>query len=304
MQFSLAFSIPAPYNGVMNKTYLYSSFILLQSVIYGLGNPLTKIAYESITPLWLLAARYVVTVPIILFLARKTLFKDLKKTSWKVWLPPCIFAGCAYLTGNVAVYFTTATNLGFIMSLPVLIAPVLAIPVLHRRYPWKHLPIQLICVFGLFLLCCNGGAFHFNVGDLLSLLFAFFLAGHLVFGERVLQEMHVTSATALQLTFAMILCDSCAFLFDDPAVLSSVRPEAWLIILYLGIVCSIGGFLLQNTAVPKLSSQTVALLQCTQPILTAVFSFCMLGETLSPVALIGAAIIIACLIIDSRISIE
>ena len=31
-------------------------------------------------------------------------------------------------------------------------------------------------------------------GDLLALLFAFFLAGHLVFGERVLQEMHVTSA--------------------------------------------------------------------------------------------------------------
>ena len=288
----------------VNKTYYYASFILLQSVIYGLGNPLTKLAYESITPFWLLAARYVFAVPLILFLARKTLKEDLRHTSVKVWLPPCIFAACAYISGNVALDFTTATNLGFIMSLPVLIAPVLAVPVLNRKYSWRHLPIQLICVFGLFLLCCNGGAFHFNAGDLLALLFAFFLAGHLVFGERVLQEMHVTSATALQLCFAMILCTSFAFIFDDPAVLKSVQPQAWMVVLYLGIICSIGGFLLQNTAVPKLSSQTVALLQCTQPILTAVFSFFLLGETLSPIALLGAAIIIACLVVDSRIQDE
>ena len=34
-----------------NDQALSVSFILLQSVIYGFGNPLTKIAYESITPL-------------------------------------------------------------------------------------------------------------------------------------------------------------------------------------------------------------------------------------------------------------
>ncbi|MDF2891619.1 MAG: permease of the drug/metabolite transporter superfamily, partial [Clostridia bacterium] len=33
----------------LNKTK-YVSYIMLQSVIYGVGNPLTKVAYESITP--------------------------------------------------------------------------------------------------------------------------------------------------------------------------------------------------------------------------------------------------------------
>ena len=37
---------------------LYISFILIQSLVYGIGNPLTKVAYHSITPLWLLAARF------------------------------------------------------------------------------------------------------------------------------------------------------------------------------------------------------------------------------------------------------
>ena len=40
------------------KKILYISFILIQSLVYGIGNPLTKVAYHSISPLWLLAARY------------------------------------------------------------------------------------------------------------------------------------------------------------------------------------------------------------------------------------------------------
>lgn len=36
----------------------YIIFILLQSLLYGLGNPLTKIAFTSITPLWCLAFRF------------------------------------------------------------------------------------------------------------------------------------------------------------------------------------------------------------------------------------------------------
>ena len=33
------------------KRLRYVCFILLQSLIYGIGNPLTKIAYQSISPL-------------------------------------------------------------------------------------------------------------------------------------------------------------------------------------------------------------------------------------------------------------
>lgn len=279
----------------------YISYILLQSLIYGVGNPLTKIAYRSITPYWLLAGRYVFAIPLILFLARKSLMEDIRHTSVKVWLPPCVCCAAAYITGNLALNYTTATNVGFIMSLPVLIAPVLAIPVIHQKYQWKHLPVQLVTVVGLFLLCCNGGFFKFGIGEVLAFVFAFCLAGHLVFGERVLQEMEVLSATALQLLVAMAACTICAFALDDISVLPGVAPEAWAIVAYLGIVCSIGGFLLQNKAVPNLSSRTVALLQCSQPILTAAASYFILGEALTPIGLLGAAIITACLIIDSRI---
>jgi drug/metabolite transporter (DMT)-like permease len=40
------------------KPAVYILMIVLQSVIYGIGNPITKIAYESITPFWGLAFRF------------------------------------------------------------------------------------------------------------------------------------------------------------------------------------------------------------------------------------------------------
>ena len=43
---------------INNSHNKYIIFILLQSFLYGLGNPLTKIAFASITPLWCLAFRF------------------------------------------------------------------------------------------------------------------------------------------------------------------------------------------------------------------------------------------------------
>ena len=279
----------------------YIILILIQSLIYGIGNPLTKIAYRSITPYWLLAIRYLFALPLILFLARKSLLQDFRSIRVGIWLPPCIFCAGAYILINLALDCTTSTNVGFIMSLPVLIAPVMSAAVFHQKYQLRHLPIQFITIIGLFLLCCNGGFFAFGKGEVLALLATVCLAGHLVFGERALQEMDIMSATALQLMGAMVCCCVFAFAGDDFSVLPGVRAEAWVIVAYLGIVCSVGGFWLQNKAVPNLSSRTVALLQCSQPIMTAVASFFILGETLTPIGLLGAAIIIACLAADTRL---
>ena len=43
------------------KKAIYVIFILIQSLVYGIGNPIPKIAYQSITPLWLLAIRFTMT---------------------------------------------------------------------------------------------------------------------------------------------------------------------------------------------------------------------------------------------------
>lgn len=204
----------------------------------------------------------------------------------------------AYASCNMALQFTTATNVGFLMSLPVLFTPALAWLLLKRPYPRRIIPVQLAVIVGLYLLCCGGesGSFTFGIGEVLGLVCALALTAALVFSERSLPGIDPVSMATAQATVTGVLCLAAALLFDDVAVLPQVTTTAWLVVAYLALTCTCLSYVLQNTALTRLSSYTVSLLQCTQPILTAACSYLLLRERLTAVGLTGAAIIVACVV--------
>mgnify|MGYP001382518799 FL=1 len=174
---------------INNSHNKYIIFILLQSFLYGLGNPLTKIAFASITPLWCLAFRFGLAFSLFAIFFATRLRKQLQALSASQYLPAGLCMASAYISCNLALEGTTATNVGFIMSLSVIFAPLLSIIVLQRPYKLSHLPIQLLVILGMYLLCSNGGMFSFNQGDLWALLTAVSVAGALVFGEKSLNKI-------------------------------------------------------------------------------------------------------------------
>ena len=117
----------------------------------------------------------------------------------------------------------------------------------NRWYPRRIIPIQLAVIVGVYLLCCGGesGGFAFGIGEVLGLVCALALAA--------------------------------ALIFDDVAVLPQGTVTGWLVVAYLALLCTCLSYVLQNTALTQLSSYTVSLLQCTQPILTAACSYLLLG---------------------------
>lgn len=223
---------------INNSHNKYIIFILLQSFLYGLGNPLTKIAFASITPLWCLAFRFGLAFSLFAIFFATRLRKQLQALSASQYLPAGLCMASAYISCNLALEGTTATNVGFIMSLSVIFAPLLSIIVLQRPYKISHLPIQLLVILGMYLLCSNGGTFSFNQGDLWALLTAVSVAGALVFGEKSLkatdaifkpllrqlsasQELYYSTISALSLKFN-----------QKPGLLLSIwllHVPAWLI---------------------------------------------------------------------------
>lgn len=284
------------------KQSIYVIFILIQSLVYGIGNPITKIAYQSVTPLWLLAIRFTMASAVLLLFCGKHIFSAAKKAGVRLWLPSALCCAGAYISCNISLSMASATNVGFIMSLPVLFAPALSAVITKSRYELSHLPLQLLTIAGLFLLCCNGGVFSFGPGEALALLDALFLAGQLVFGEKAMREMDVLSVTSLQVLTTMAVSVIGALLFDDISVLPGIQPAAYLVAAYHAMICTIAAYLLQNTAVRHLSAPAVSMLQCTQPIMTAVIAAIMLNERLTGIGLIGAGIIVLCLVGDSLLS--
>ena len=284
------------------KKYKYMAFILLQSLIYGFGNPLTKIAFETITPFWSLAVRFTTAFLVFILFFGKGIIVSLKCVGPKVYLPAGICMATAYITCNLALNWTSSTNVGFLMSLPVIFAPILAFLIYKVKYRFIHVPIQILVVMGLYFLCFDGTSFVFGKGEVTALITAISIAGALVFGEESLKQLNPVTVSAVQAGITALISLPCALIFESTEVLSRVSLPAWLVILYLAIFCTNIAYMLQNSALKNISASAVSMLQCTQPILTAVISYFILKEKLSSIGVLGAAIIIMCLVAENIIT--
>ena len=268
----------------------FAGLILLQSVLYGFGDPISKAAYETMSVYSLMTVRYAIAVAALLLVCGRRIAQGLRAVSVRLWLVPSLCIAAGYVLNNIALNLTTATSATFLRSMAIILTPVLAFLIHRTRYRWVHIPLQLLVVVGLYLFC--GGFSGFGVGELVGFLSAVCTA---------LQQMDALTLTTVQAAASMVMAFVCAFIFEGGLTLQGASPVNWAIILYLALACTLLGYLLQNKALEGISSRTVALLQCTAPVLTAFFSFFLLGETLSLMGLIGAAIILACVVAETLV---
>ena len=278
--------------------------ILLQSLLYGFGDPISKFAFDVMPVYSLLVLRYSMALVVLLLLFGKRIWKGLKACSVKDWILPTLCMAGAYVVNNIALDLTAATSVAFLRSLATVMTPLLALVVYRRTYRWQHIPIQCLVVVGLYLLCGLGGLSGFGLGEVLSLLSALLLAGSLVFGEHALERVDPITLSTLQVAASVLMAAICAPIFNGGLHLELTTPTIWAITTYMAIGCTLAGYLLQNAALTTLSSRTAALLQCACPVLTAVFSRFVLDERLSVAGVIGAVIILICVVAETLLENE
>ena len=278
------------------NTYWPALLIILQSLFYGFGDPISKVAYE-VTPVYtLLTIRYSIAFIVLAVLFGKRIINTIRTVPIRAWLVPGLCIGFSYLIGNVALSMAAATSIAFIRSLSVVLTPAIAFLFYRTRYKWQHIAIQILALAGLYLLCAKGGLTGFGLGEALEVCDAVLRACALVFSMKSLDTVDPISLTALQAGCSAILATAACFIFEGGPSVSTITPQAWAIILYLAITCTLLGYLLQNLALTRISARSVALLQSTAPVMTAVFSFIILGEKLSSAGIAGSVIILLCVI--------
>ena len=283
------------------RQWLPVSLVLLQGLLYGLGDPISKAAYDVMPVFSLLSIRYLLALAIFMLFAGKRVVAGLKRCAPRDWLVPSLCMGGAYVAGNIALELTAATSVAFLRSLSTVMTPLLALAVFRRKYRWQQIPIQLLVVVGLYLLCGLGGLSGFGAGELFSLLSALLVAGSLVFGESALDRVDPITLSALQTAASALMATVCAPVFSGGWHLERMTPQIWGIVIYLAVGCTIAGYVLQNAALTAVSSRTVALLQCFCPVMTALFSRLILEERLSTAGMAGAVIILACVAAETML---
>ncbi len=266
--------------------------VVLQSVLYGFGDPISKLAYDEVPLFTLLSVRYWMAFLFLLLLFGRRTLRELKGTSRRALLPPCLCIATTYLVSNYALVLTSATAVAFLRSLSTVVTPLLAMLVFRQKLNRRLLPVYVFVVAGLYLLCGRGGLSGFGAGEVCALLSAGLTAGALLFGEESLKSVSAATLTTVQAGMSALLALLCALIFEGGVQVHTISPLSWGIIAYLAILCTAAGYLLQNLAMCSISARTVALLQCLCPVMTAVFSFFLLRERLSAAGMLGSALIL------------
>lgn len=273
--------------------------VVLQCVIYGLGDPLAKYAYRHIGVYSMLSIRYAIALVFMLLLFGKRVWNNLRGCSVKVWITPCLCVAGAYLFNNMALSFTAATVAAFLRSTSVIMTPVLLFLLYGKRITPQHWGIMVVAVIGLYLLCGQNGIPSFGLGEILGIATALCSAGALISSCEVLKRVDSITLTTLETAASMVFAMTFALVFHKDSAVGSLPASVWAIILYLAIISTLGGYMLQNIALKSISARTISTLKCFSPVMTACFSFLILGERLTARGVFGSVMILLCVIVQT-----
>ena len=282
------------------KTQRYIMYIVLQSILYGYMDIVTKQAYQIMSAQCFLFLRYLLAALIMIVLWGKQIKEELLRVPVSKYIVSGLCMSSAFIFSNLALQFTAATNMSFIRSLSALIVPILAFVFYKQKFK-KTEPILMLCMLvGLYLLCARGGLNSFGLGEILAFTAATLVAGALVFGKGALEHVSAKTLSFVQAILAVIFCGIVAAVSGKLGdVVYVTSPRIIFSMFYAAVGCTIIGYMLQNIALQHVSAKKIGIVQCLYPISTALFAFMFLSERLSFAGIIGAVVIVGCIVAEN-----
>lgn len=285
-----------------NKLLYYEGLLLLQCFIWGSGNPIAKIGLQFFTPFYLLSFRFISAFFIFIFFYHKHVLNNYSYKALCASLKISIFTAISFVSSIVALVYTTAIKVGFIISIAIIFVPLFSFFILKSKVEKiLFFPITLV-VAGLFFFCNVGGFLILGKGELLALVGALSGAFMLVLASKYLKEVSILFISTIQTGFIGFFCLVFALIFEDYPDYENIPQIAWATIAYMAIFCTFVAYIIQNSALKNIPAINVAFLCTTEPIFTAITSYFILGEKLSFNGYIGGALIIIGITIASKLT--
>ncbi|MCH5299315.1 MAG: DMT family transporter [Ruminococcus sp.] len=219
------------------------------------------------------------------------------KTSLKATLIGGVFCGLALCIASsfqqVGIVYTTAGKSGFITALYVILVPILGL-VLGNKTPKKIWFCVALAIVGFYLLCIKGD-FRIGIGDLLTLICAFFFAIHIIVIDRFISKGADGVAMAcVQFFTSGIISFIIMLLFESPKM--EYIYEARFTILYAGVLSCGVAYTLQIVG-QRFTAPTVAtLIMSLESVFAALSGWLIIGEQLSVKELFGCVLVFAAVV--------
>jgi drug/metabolite transporter (DMT)-like permease len=203
------------------------------------------------------------------------------------------FLTAGYVFQTLGLEHTSASNAGFITGLFVVFTPLLGAAVLRDRVAPAAWGAAAVSVAGLYLLTSAGGRLELR-GDGFELLCALAFSAHILATARAAGRHHVGALLAVQLGVVGVVCLAAAAAAGQLEVPRGAT--VWSALLVTSLVASALGFFIQTFAQRHAPPARTALILAAEPAFAGLFGWLFADDRLSPVAWLGAALILAAIV--------
>lgn len=217
-----------------------------------------------------------------------------------------VFGGSLYfLAENMALRYSTASNVAILVgTTPLMTALLLALCYKDERMNSRQILGSVVAFVGLTLVVLNGQlVLHLNpVGDVLALSAALTWGMYSLIMKRI--TTHYDTAFITRKVFAYGLLTIVPWFLLVQPMQTSVgvlcQTAVWGNLLYLALVASLLCFLVWNWVMPRLGIVRATNILYTQSVFTMLISALVLGERITPMAVIGTGILIVGMLLVTK----
>jgi drug/metabolite transporter (DMT)-like permease len=267
-------------------------------VVWGSTFVVTKAAMRQFPPFTLAFLRFAIAAAVLAPLLRRGALAGLRRSvsAGRLWF--LAFAGIALFTAGfnfALVYGSAAQGALLYATIPAVVA-LCAVLFLKERLSKRRIVGIALSMAGAALIVATGEA---RAGDAPApLLGAALMLGTVVlWGAYTVVAKPIAAADQTAVTF--VLSAIGALLLLPPSALEiaasgwpTATADGWLGVLYLAVFASAAAYALYNFALRELDASTVGAFTNIDPLVGVATAFLFLGETLSPVQVGGAVVVI------------
>lgn len=274
-----------------SRRWLVSAALVAVAAVWGSTFVMVKDAVASYPVFSFLGLRFAVATIAFVVIFPSSL-RRLTKATVVAGLAAGAFltAGYVFQTLGLSPGMTSASRAAFITGMFVVITPFLQAVVLRRMPQWTAWVGVVAAVVGLWLLSGGADGGTWNLGDTVVLLCAVAYSAHMIVLGSLGRAHDTRPLTLVQLFTVAVVCGTVGLATEHPPM--PVGSGLWTALLVTGVLASAVAFAVQTYAQKHLSPTRTALILICEPAFGGLFAWLVAGETLGPVGLAGAALIL------------
>ena len=288
---------PGELRGAGARSPLFWKLMLVaMALIWGYSFLTMKTVLDTVPTFMLLACRFLLSAVIMFIIFHKRIKAHFNRE----YLGFGVLMGCviwsAYAAQTLGLVDTTPGKNAFLTGTYCILVPFIALILFKERVTKWHIASALLCLVGVGFVALDN--FSIQMGDLMTLVGAVFFAVDMAVVGHIGRTRDVSVLTSWMFLFVGLFSLAATIAFEPRVPAEQWTPEIIGQLVFLAVVCTTIGLLLQNQALSHVPPATGSLLLSLESPSGVLFSVLMAGEVLTGKLIFGFVLIFLSIVLS------